>query len=73
MKRSTPSSFGRGGAIGVRRVVNNLIAETAARSNETDQPWEFFCECGDLGCLAVVQMTVEEYGASEPGTVLAHA
>ena len=61
------------GAISVRRFVNDKIAETAARldpGNRSD--FEFFCECGSLSCRALVRLTLAEYAATAPGSIVAH-
>jgi len=60
-------------AVGIRRFANDKIAEAAASFLPNDGTWfEFLCECGDLSCRALVQMTLGEYQASSPGSVSAH-
>jgi hypothetical protein len=73
LTRPATDFYGRGGAIAVRRVVNEHIATLSARTADTDESvFDFFCECGDLRCLEVVKMTLAEYEELEPGTVRAH-
>ena len=52
------------------RVVNGAIAVEAVR-NETmtasESPWGFFCECGRLGCLERVVLSVSQYEALREG------
>lgn len=57
----------------VRRFVNDEIAETAARFDAGDgSVFEFVCECGDLSCNGLVELTLSEYAASSPGSVVGH-
>jgi hypothetical protein len=58
-------------AIFVRRYVNDEIAEVASRFDANDgSEFEFVCECGDLLCRGLVKMTLAEYRASGPGSVV---
>jgi hypothetical protein len=40
--------------------VNNSIRGLATEA-QTAETWEFFCECPDLGCLALVSLTLVEF------------
>ena len=61
-------------AVGVRRYVNREIARVGGRfDGDTLTEFDFLCECGSLGCRAVVKMTLAEFGRSAPGSVVAHA
>ena len=61
-------------AISVRRFANNEIARVGSTLDDLDERhrFEFLCECGDLSCGQFVRMTVAEYRASLPGTVVGH-
>jgi hypothetical protein len=62
------------GVVAVRRVINDHIAELAAgREDRAGELLDFMCECGDLRCVTFVELTLAEYEAMEPGSVLAHA
>ncbi len=65
-------SYRRAAAISVRRV-NDEILKTATRFDDSEgSMFEFLCECGDLRCHRYVAMTLAEYRATTPGSVLAH-
>jgi hypothetical protein len=59
---------------GAFRQVNDSIRQLAHDGAET-QTWEFFCECADLACHALVSLTLPEFderrGASPPVPILA--
>jgi hypothetical protein len=60
-------------AVGVRRFANDSIREVAVRFEyQRGMVFEFLCECGDLGCLEFVKLTLDEYTDREPGSVVAH-
>ena len=40
--------------------VNNSIRSLATEAQASDT-WEFFCECPDLACHALVRLTVVEF------------
>ena len=40
--------------------VNDSI-RSLATEEQTSEMWEFFCECPDLGCHALVSLTVVEF------------
>ena len=59
--------------VSVRRFVNDEIAHVATRLDPDDMThYEFVCECGDLGCQRTATLTVAEYHASPPGSVVCH-
>lgn len=61
-------------ATGLRRFANNSIRDVAVRSQrDASAIFEFLCECGDLRCQRLVELTLGEYGARSPGSVRAHA
>jgi len=41
--------------------VNGHILEFASESASSETDWEFFCECGEADCHAMVRLTVNEY------------
>jgi hypothetical protein len=41
--------------------VNEHILEFASESASIEDDWDFFCECGELDCHAVVRLTIGEY------------
>lgn len=59
---------------GAFREVNDSIRRLAAPGPET-QTWEFFCECSDIGCRALISLTLLEFdgrrAASPPVPILA--
>jgi hypothetical protein len=60
-------------AIDVRRYVNDEIARVAARLDpEHSARFACLCECGTLACRAVVSLTLAEFAASAPGSVVSH-
>jgi hypothetical protein len=66
-------SPGTAAAVSVRRSVNDEIAVRAFCFNGNDgSEFEFGCECGDLSCTDHLRMTLAEYHASEPGSVVSH-
>ena len=65
---------GTAAATSVRRLVNDEIARVAARLDGDDgSVFDFLCECGDLRCRGIVQMTLSDYRASGAGSVIGHA
>ena len=61
-------------ATGLRRFANNSIRDVAVRSKrDASMIFEFLCECGDLRCKGLVELTLGEYDACSPGSVRAHA
>lgn len=59
--------------VNVQRFVNDEIARTARRLGaRLSSRFEFVCECGDLSCRDVVPMALARYGASAPGSIVAH-
>lgn len=65
---------GVGAAISVRRFANDEIARVGRSLDDLDEahPFEFLCECGDLSCSEFARMTLAEYRASSPGSVVGH-
>lgn len=47
---------------GTLRQVNNTIRDLAGRTSSHDA-WEFVCECDDLACFELVQLTLVEFDA----------
>jgi hypothetical protein len=41
--------------------VNGHILEFACESASLEKEWEFFCECGELDCHSLIELTIEEY------------
>jgi hypothetical protein len=59
---------------GLRRFANDWIRTVAIRrARDAGTVVEFLCECGDLRCQRLVDLTLSEYDALPPGAVLAHA
>jgi hypothetical protein len=56
----------------VRRLVNDEILEISTRLDDGSAMFEFICECGDLRCRAFAKMTLADYRASTPGSVVGH-
>jgi hypothetical protein len=42
------------------RDVNDAIRGLAF-TGRTDEMWEFFCECDDLACRSLIQLTLREF------------
>ena len=61
---------------GLFQHVNNSIRSLATEAQASDT-WEFFCECPDLACHALVSLTVVEFDelrtAMSPAPILATA
>jgi hypothetical protein len=59
---------------GAFREVNDSIRKLASSSSEIET-WEFFCECPDLACHALVTLTIQEFderrAASPPVPIVA--
>ena len=64
--------YGLEPAVSVRRFVNDEIARVAARWGDEGTEFEFICECGDLSCRVFLQLTLADYHARSPGSVIAH-
>ena len=59
--------------VDVRRLANDSIRDTALRfGDDSATVYEFLCECGDLGCPQLVELTLAEYEESRVGLVRAH-
>jgi hypothetical protein len=71
-KTADPSrgDLGNETVVSVRRFVNDETARAARRFGRHD--CEFVCECGDLMCDEMVKMTLADYHASTPGSVVRH-
>jgi hypothetical protein len=58
---------------GAFRQVNDSIRELASEGAGTET-WEFFCECPDLACHALVSLTLPEFderrAAAPPAPIL---
>jgi hypothetical protein len=63
-----------GASISVRRFANDEIARVGSSLDNLDEghQFEFLCECGDLSCSQFARMTIAEYRASSPGSVVGH-
>jgi hypothetical protein len=60
-------------AVSIRRFVNDEVAQVASRLDGNDgSSFEFVCECGELGCHAVVKMTLAQYRSAQRGSILGH-
>ncbi|HEY1514519.1 MAG TPA: hypothetical protein VGF66_12285 [Gaiellaceae bacterium] len=60
-------------ATDLRRFANNSIRDVAVRrEREASTVYEFLCECGDLRCRGLVELTLGDYSARPPGSVRAH-
>ena len=59
----------------IRRLVNRSIYDKAVELRVADDvPLEFVCECGDLRCTALVNITLPEFDRlARPGVVTAHS
>jgi len=60
--------------VSIRRAVNDEVANLAQELGEQkdeDGP-AFVCECGNPSCRATVRLTLIDYLACPPGSVLAH-
>jgi hypothetical protein len=44
-------------------LANDAIGQTAASSLGADLEWEFFCECGAVGCQQMVMLTLDAFSA----------
>jgi hypothetical protein len=55
-----------------RRLVNDEILNLATRFEDGITLFEFVCECGDPQCVGLVKMTLAEYRATKPGSVVGH-
>jgi hypothetical protein len=59
--------------VSLHRCANDEIAVAAARFDGNDgSKFEFVCECGELSCRGLVEMTLAAYRASAPGSVVGH-
>jgi hypothetical protein len=43
------------------RDVNDAIRGLARSGGSADELWEFFCECDDFACRALIQLTLTEF------------
>ena len=60
-------------ATGLRRFANNSIRDVAAKQQrDASSVYEFLCECGDLRCQGLVELSLVDYDRRAPGAVLAH-
>jgi hypothetical protein len=60
-------------ATGQRRFANDSIRDMAVRQQrDASAIYDFLCECGDLGCRQLVELTLTDYAALPPGSVLGH-
>jgi hypothetical protein len=59
-------------AVSIRRFVNDEVARVGSRFDWNGREYEFVCECGDLSCDGSVKMTLSDYRASRPGSVVGH-
>lgn len=61
-------------AAALRRFANNSIRDMAERQRrDASAVYEFLCECGDLRCQGLVELSLADYDRRPPGAVLAHA
>jgi hypothetical protein len=50
---------------------NRLVGELAIASNRGTQDWQFFCECGQADCRALVVLTLAEFdGIKDSGNAV---
>jgi hypothetical protein len=56
----------------MRRLLNDSIAKAGAERFDYEDSFEFYCECSDLSCKKVVELTVAQYRILSIGKVLAH-
>jgi hypothetical protein len=57
----------------MRRMVNDEIARIGATFEASiTSGFEFVCEGGDLRCQAIVNMALDEYARTTPGSVVGH-
>ena len=61
-------------SLGAFHEVNDSIRQLATAGPDVEA-WEFFCECSDLGCHALMSLTLAEFderrAASPPRPILA--
>lgn len=67
-----PDAPFRRAAVSVRRRVNDEILNAATRLDDGSMLFEFVCECGDLKCRHWARMTLADYRATSPGSVVSH-
>jgi hypothetical protein len=61
------------GATDLRRFANDSIRDVAQRQErDAASLYEFLCECGDLRCKGLVELSLADYDVRTPGSVLAH-
>ena len=63
---------GHEAAVSIRRVVNDEILQVATPLDDGAAVFEFLCECGDLSCRGLVAMTLADYRATSPGSIVSH-
>lgn len=64
---------GADAVVALRRFTNAEVARMASRLDENEgNEFEFICECGDKSCDGRVNMTVAQFLASSPGSVIRH-
>lgn len=62
----------RQAAVMIRRSVNDAIKSQALKVGVGSSKWQFVCECGDIDCDGLVELTLVEYDIRAPGFVTAH-
>ena len=65
--------YGPGAVALSARVLNDTIASGAKHLGDAEEPFSFFCECGDPVCRDVMRLTVAHYHGRGSGALVAHA
>lgn len=60
LERQSSGSAGVMDSDGLFGLVNDSIRRLATEA-QTDETWEFFCECPDVACHALVSLTLLEF------------
>ena len=61
----------RGNCVAARRLFNDSVAE-GAQGFDSDESFEFLCECGYSDCDEVVVLTVAQYRVARFWPIVAH-
>jgi hypothetical protein len=70
---SPDESPGRAAVIEIRRFVNDEIYRVGFDLDGDERSeLAFVCECGELRCTRLVNMTLAEFAGTQPGSVVAH-
>lgn len=73
-KTTYPSTreLGIEAAVMLRRFVNDELARVASRFDWNGREYEFVCECGNLRCDGIVKLTLADFRATRPRSVVGH-